>query len=392
MKDVVIVSAVRSAIGTFGGMYRDYPAADLGAVILKEAVRRAGIEAGQVDQVIFGCCMMRSDELNITRTILLKAGLPFAVPGMTIQRQCASGMQAIVSGFQQIQLGESEIVAAGGVENMSRIPYVLYGMRWGARLGSAAATDYLTDGLTDPIHHIHMGITAENLAEKHGISRQEQDELALTSQMRATAAIREGKFKEEILPIEFKDKKGKTAVLDTDEHPRPDTTLEALARLPAAFKKNGTVTAGNASGINDGAACLIIMSAEKAASLGLKPIARILDHQVAAVEPELMGYGPVPAVKKLLERRKMKIGDIQLVEVNEAFAAQYLACEKLLGLDRKITNVNGSGIALGHPVGATGVRLTITLIHEMKRRGLKLGLATLCVGGGMGKALLVEMT
>jgi acetyl-CoA C-acetyltransferase len=391
MKDVVIVSAVRSAIGTFGGMYRDFPVADLGAAVLKEAIRRAGIEPGQVDQVILGCCFMRSEELNIARTILLKAGLPFTVPGMTIQRQCASGMQAIVSGFQQIQLGESEIVAVGGVENMSRIPFVLYNMRWGARLGSAEATDYLTDGLNDPIHRIHMGVTAENLAEKYSIMREEQDELALTSQMRATAAIREGKFKEEILPVETRDKKGKTAVLDTDEHPRPDTTLERLARLPPAFKKNGTVTAGNASGINDGAACLIIMPAEKAASLGLKPMARIIDHQVAAVEPELMGYGPVPAVKKLLERRKMKVEDIQLIELNEAFAAQYLACEKLLGLDRRITNVNGSGIALGHPVGATGARITVTLLHEMKRRGLKLGLATLCVGGGMGKALLVEM-
>ena len=390
MKDVVIVSACRTAIGTFGGMYRDFPAADLGAVVLKEAIRRAGIEPGQVDQAIFGCCMMRSDELNVARTIVLKAGLPFTVPGLTIQRQCASGMQAIVCGMQQIQLGESEIVAAGGVENMSRIPYVLYDMRWGARLGPKNAVDFLTHGLEDPIHHIHMGVTAENLAEKHGISRQEQDELAHTSQMRAVAAIREGKFNEEIIPVEIKDRKDKVTVCDTDEHPRASTTLEALAKLTPAFKKDGTVTAGNSSGLNDGGACLIIMSAEKAKALGCKPLARILDHQVAAVEPELMGYGPVPAVKKLLERRRMTLKDIELVEVNEAFAAQYLAVEKLLGLDRSITNVNGSGIALGHPVGATGARITITLLHELRRRKLRTGLATLCVGGGMGKALLIE--
>jgi len=382
MKDVVIVSACRTAIGTFGGMFRNYPAVDLGAVVLNEAIKRAGIEPEQVDQVIMGCCMMRSDELNIARTILLKAGLPFSVPGMTIQRQCASGMQSIVCGYQQILLGESEIVAAGGVENMSRMPFVIDDMRWGARLGSKAATDFLTEGLEDPIHHIHMGITAENLAEKHGLSREAQDELAFTSQMRATAATREGRFKDEIIPVEVKGRKGKVTVCDTDEHPRADTTPAILARLKPAF---------HASGINDGAACLIIMPAETAVRLNLKPIARIVDHEVAAVEPELMGYGPVPAVRKLLERRNIKIEDMELVELNEAFAAQYLACEKLLGLNRDITNVNGSGIALGHPVGATGARITTTLLYEMKRRGLKNGLAALCVGGGMGKALLVEM-
>jgi len=390
-KEVVIVSAVRTAIGTFGGIFRDVPAVELGKVVLKEAVKRAGIEPNQVDQVIMGCCFMRSDELNITRTILLRADFPFTIPAMTIQRQCASGMQAIVSGYQQILLGESEIVAAGGVENMSRVPYVLYNMRWGARLGSAEAVDFLTDGLNDPIYKIHMGVTAENLAEKYSISREEQDEVAFTSHMRACNAIREGKFKEEIVPVEVKDKKGNVKIYDTDEHPRPDTTMEALSKLPPVFKKNGTVTAGNSSGINDGAACLVLMTKQKADSLGIKPLARILDHQVAAVEPELMGYGPVPAVKKLLERRRMKLEDIELIELNEAFAAQYLACEKLLGLDRNRTNVNGSGIALGHPVGATGARITVTLIHEMRRRGLKLGLATLCVGGGMGKALLIEM-
>ena len=391
MPEVVIVSACRTAVGTFGGMFRKFSAVDLGAVVLNEAIKRAGIEPGQVEEVIFGNCMMRSDELTPARTLMLKAGLPFNIPAMTIQRQCASGMQAIVSGYQQIMLGEHEIVAAGGTENMSNLPFAIDNMRWGARLGHARAIDTLVEALSDPIHKIHMGITAENLAEKHGISREAQDELACTSQTRALAAIKEGKFKEEIIPVEIKGRKGKVTVCDTDEHPREGTTLETLAKLPPAFKKGGTVTAGNASGINDGAACLIIMSDKKAAELGVKPMARIVDHQVAAVEPELMGYGPVPAVKKLLERRKMKIEDIPLIELNEAFAAQYLACEKLLGLDRSITNVNGSGIALGHPVGATGARITVSLLHEMKRRGLKTGLATLCVGGGMGKALLLEM-
>lgn len=390
-REVVIVSACRTAIGSLGGMFRDTPATQLGAVVLKEAIKRAGIEPDMVQEVLFGCCMMRSDETNIARTILLKAGLHFSIPAMTIQRQCASGMQTIVTGYQQIQCGENEIVACGGVENMSRLPYVLYNMRWGPRLGSVEATDYLVDALTDPIYKIHMGITAENLADKYSISRQEQDELAYTSHMRACAAIREGKFKEEIVPVEAKDRKGRVKLCDTDEHPRPDTSIEKLSKLPPAFKKSGTVTAGNSSGINDGAACLIIMSEKRAHQLGVKPIARIVDHQVAGVEPQLMGYGPVPAVKKLLERRKMKLEDIELIELNEAFAAQYLACEKLLGLNREITNVNGSGIALGHPVGATGARITVTLLHEMKKRGLKLGLATLCAGGGMGKALLLEM-
>ena len=391
MTEVVIVSACRTAVGTFGGMFKKFPAVDLGAVVLNEAIKRAGIEPGQVEEVIFGNCMMRSDELTPARTLMLKAGLPFNIPAMTIQRQCASGMQAIVSGYQQIMLGEHEIVAAGGTENMSNLPFVIDNMRWGARLGHTRAIDMLVEALSDPIHKIHMGVTAENLAEKHGISREAQDELACTSQNRAVAAIKEGKFKEEIIPIEIKGKKGKVTVCDTDEHPREGTTIETLAKLQPAFKKGGTVTAGNASGINDGAACLIIMSDKKANELGVKPMARIVDHQVAAVEPELMGYGPVPAVQKLLARRKMKIEDIPLIELNEAFAAQYLACEKLLGLDRKITNVNGSGIAMGHPVGATGARITVTLLYEMKRRGLKTGLATLCVGGGMGKALLLEM-
>jgi len=390
MKEIVITGAVRTAVGTFGGIFKDVPAVDLGAAVVREALRRAGIGPEVPEDVIFGCCMMRFDELNIARLIAIKAGLPITTPGFTVQRQCASGMQAIVCAMQQIRDGEHEVVVAGGVENMSRLPFVLDSMRWGARLGHAQAVDAIVQGLTDPFHRIHMGVTAENLAAKYGISREDQDEVALTSHMRAVAATREGRFREEILPIEVPAGKGKTRTCDTDEHPRADTTIEGLARLKPAFRPDGTVTAGNSSGINDGAAAVVVTSLEKARELGMKPLARIVDHEVAAVEPELMGYGPVPAVKRLLERTGLKLDDIDLVELNEAFAAQYLACERLLGLDRARTNVNGSGISLGHPVGCTGVRLVVTLIHEMRRRSARRGLATLCVGGGQGKALLIE--
>ncbi len=390
MKDVVIVSAVRTAIGTFGGIFKDMPAPKLGAAVVNEALRRAGLPREAAEEVIFGCCMMRFDELNIARLITLHAGLPFTTPAFTVQRQCASGMQAIVCAAQQIREGEHELVVAGGVEVMSRLPYVIDPMRWGARLGHVEATDGIVQGLTDPIHGIHMGVTAENLAAKHGVSREDQDELALTSQTRALAAIREGRFEEEILPVEVPAGKGKTVTRDTDEHPR-ETTLESLAKLKPAFRKDGTVTAGNASGINDGAAALVVTSDDKARSMGLKPIARIVAHEVAAVEPELMGYGPVPAVRRLVERTGIALDRIDLVELNEAFAAQYLVCERQLGLDRARTNVNGSGISLGHPVGCTGARIVVSLLHELRRRKGKLGLATMCVGGGQGKAMLVEM-
>jgi acetyl-CoA C-acetyltransferase len=319
----------------------------------------------------------------------LKAGLPFTVPGCTIQRQCSSSMQALVFGAQQIMCGDHEAALIVGVENMSRVPYVLYDMRWGARMWKKDAVDSLTEGLEDPLGHFHMGITAENLAAKYGISRADQDELAYTSQTRAAAAIDAGRFKDEIVPVTIQGRKG-PVVFDTDEHPRRDASLESLAKLKPVFKKDGTVTAGNASGINDAAAAAVIMSADKAKELGVKPMARLVAHAVAGVEPELMGYGPVPAVQKALGRAKMTLKDIQLIECNEAFAAQYLACERGLGFDRSITNVNGSGIGLGHPVGATGIRLVITLLHEMQKRSLTVGLATLCVGGGMGKAVIVE--
>lgn len=391
-KPVAILSAVRTAIGTFGGIFKDVPANELGVVAAKAAMERAGVEPGALGDVLVGHCMMRSDEINIARVISLKAGIPVTTPAVSIQRQCASGMQAMVFGMQQIQLGEFDLVLAGGAENMSRVPYALKDYRFGGRMWNGEVTDMLTEGLTDPIGHFHMGITAENLAAEFGITREEQDELAFTSQTRALAAIDSGRFAEEIVPVEVVAKKGKPPVVcATDEHPRRGTTLEGLAKLKPAFKKDGTVTAGNASGINDGAAFTVLASEAYVAKHGAKPMGWIVDHQVAAVEPERMGFGPVPAVKGLLGRRGMSLGDVGLLEVNEAFAAQYLACEKALELDRSITNVNGSGIALGHPVGATGCRITVSLLHEMRRRKVQRGIATLCVGGGMGKALLVEL-
>jgi acetyl-CoA C-acetyltransferase len=392
MEDVVIVSAARTPIGDFGGIFKSVSSMDLGVIAMKEALKRANIEDyAIIDDVILGQCFMRNDEINIGRTASLKAGIPFTTPGMTVQRQCASGMQAIVIGMQQIQTGENEVVLAGGTESMSNIPYVLYEMRWGARNRDTACVDSLFQGLTDPLGGFLMGITAENLAAEFNITREDQDELALTSQNRAVDAIKSGRFKDEIVPVPVPQRKGDPIIVDTDEHPREGLTMEKLGKLKPAFKKDGTVTAANASGINDGAAAVVLMSARRAEKEGVKPLARIVGHAVAAVEPERMGYGPVPAVEKLLKKTGKKLDDIQLFEVNEAFAAQYIACEKGLGLNRDITNVNGSGVALGHPVGCTGARITTSLIYEMQKRGLKLGIATMCVGGGMGKAMLVEM-
>lgn len=391
MRDVVIVGMARTPIGTFGGSLKSLLSHQLGVIAVKAAIARSGLQdLSVIEDVLIGNCFMRTDEINVARCIGLEAGIPFTTPAATIQRQCASGMQATVFGAQKIWLGEADVVLVGGVESMSNVPYVLYNMRWGARQFDVKATDSLFEGLTDPLHHILMGVTAENLAEKYGISREEQDRQALLSQDRALAAIDNGWFKDEIVPVELPSRKGDPTIIDTDEHPRRGTTMETLAKLKPAFKKDGTVTAGNASGLNDGAAAMLLMSAEKAAELGLKPLARIVAHSVAAVEPELMGYGPVPAIHKLLKKTGMSLADMDLIEINEAFAAQYLACEKLLENDPEKTNVVGSGIALGHPVGATGARLIITMIHQLKRLGKHRGLASLCVGGGMGKAVIVE--
>jgi len=392
MREAVIVGMARTAIGSFGGTLKVLSAGDLGVIAVKEAIKRSGLkDAALIDDVLVGNCMMRTDEINVARCIGLKAGIPFTTPAATIQRQCASGMQAVMFGVQKIWLGEADVILAGGVESMSNVPYILKDLRWGARQFDVKAVDSLFEGLTDPLGGYLMGITAENLAEKYGISREAQDELAYTSQQRAIKAIDAGFYRDEIVPVEIPQRKGAPVIFDIDEHPRREATLESLAKLKPAFKKDGTVTAGNSSGLNDGAAAMLIMSREKATELGCKPIARIVAQSLAAVEPELMGYGPVPAVRKMLDKNGLKLDDIDLIELNEAFAAQYLACEKLLELDRDKTNVGGSGIALGHPVGATGVRLIISLTNHLKRLGKNRGIATLCVGGGMGMAVLVEM-
>ncbi len=390
MKPVYLVAPVRTAIGSFGGIFKDIPANELAMTPVKETIRQSGIDPGELDDVIFGNCFMRTDEPNIARVTALKAGIPFHVPGVTIQRQCSSSMQAAVFGAQKIMVGEADMVLVGGVESMSTAPYVLKDARWGKRLMHSQMTDTVWEGLTCPNTGLIMGITAEHLAEKYEITREEQDEVALTSHHRAAAAAKTGRFADEIVPVERTDRRGNVTLLDKDEHIRPDITAEALAKLRPTFKKDGTVTAGNSSGLNDGATAALLVSEKRAEELGLEPIARFVSNAVAGVEPELMGYGPVPATKKALERAGMTLNQMELIELNEAFAAQYLACERLLELNREITNVNGSGIGLGHPVGATGLRLIVSLTREMKRRGNKYGLATLCVGGGMGKTVILE--
>ncbi|MFZ5596465.1 MAG: thiolase family protein [Bacillota bacterium] len=390
MDDIVIVAGARSPIGDFGGVFKAMLCNQILVPVMKEIIARSGIEKSQFDDVIMGCCAQHSAEPNLGRTAALLAGLPNEVTGMTIQRQCSSGMQAIVCGYQQIATGDSDIVLAGGAESMSTVPYSLKGARWGQRLQHGELTDSLWELLTDPIYKILMGETAERLADKYGISREEQDEIALRSHRNAISAIDEGRFKEEMVPIPVPQRKGDPVMVDTDEHPRRDISLEKLSKLKPTFRKDGTVTAGNASGLNDGAAAVILMTATRAREMGLKPLGRIAGFARAGVEPDLMGYGPVPAIKKALKKAGKTLGDIELVELNEAFAAQYLACEKLLDLNREITNVNGSGVGLGHPVGCTGARITVSLLYEMKRRNLRWGLASMCVGGGMGMAMVFE--
>ncbi len=392
--DVVIVSAVRTAIAKFGGALKEVRASSLAAHVMKEALRRANdLDGALIDDIILGDCIQCADEANTARTAALIAGLPVQVPAFTVQRQCSSSMQALVSGVQQIRSGDSQIVLVGGVESMSSAPYYLPDARWGMRLMNHEIVDAVWEILysgSRPIGEpMIMGITAENLAEKYGISRREQDEIALQSHNRAEAAIIAGKFKDEIVPFEVPGPKGQTTTFDQDEHPRFGLEIEDLAKLKPAFKDDGTVTAGNSSGLDDGAAAAVIMSLKKAEELGLEPLARIVSYAAAGVEPHLMGYGPVPSTQKALHKAGMKIEDIGLVEVNEAFAAQYIACERGLSLDRSKTNVNGSGIGLGHPVGCTGLRIVVSLIYEMARRDVKAGLAALCVGGGMGLTTVV---
>jgi acetyl-CoA C-acetyltransferase len=391
MRDVYLVSAVRTAITSFGGSFKELLPSDLATHVLTAAVERAGIDSSQVDEVILGHCIQRTDEPNTARTAALKAGFPHTVTGYTIQRQCGSGMQAILSGMQQIQTDNADIIVAGGVEVMSSSPYVLKQQRWGARMQHSTVYDSVWEVLTDPLSGDMMGHTAENLAEKYGITREQQDQLALQSHQKALAAIESGRFEREIVPVTVKAGRGKTVEVSRDEHPRADVSQESLAKLrPAFLTEGGSVTAGNASGLNDGASAVVIMSGDKVQELGIKPLAKIVAGAVAGVEPELMGYGPVPAVNKLLAKTGLSKEDIDVWEINEAFAAQYLAVEQLLELDRNKVNLNGSGISLGHPVGATGARITTTLVHELHHRNLQRGIATLCIGGGIGLALLLE--
>ncbi len=393
--DVVIVSYARTPIAKFGGSLASLRAFELAGVAMETAVARAGIEKSLLDDVIMGDCIQAPSEANTARTAALHIGIPVEVPAVTIQRQCSSAMQAVIFGSQQIMCGDSEVVLAGGTESMSNAPYALPSARWGQRLQHGEMMDIVWEilysgsrALDDPII---MGQTAENLADQYGISREEQDEVALRSHNNAEAAIIAGRFKDEIVPVVIKNPKKGDTVVDTDEHVRMGLKMEDISRLKPVFKKDGTVTAGNSSGLNDGAAAMIIMSRAKARDLGVSPIARIVNHALAGVDPKIMGYGPVPATTKLLKKAGVALADIELIELNEAFAAQYLACEKGLGLNREIVNVNGSGIGLGHPVGCTGARIMISLLEEMKRRGSGVGLATLCVGGGMGAATLLEL-
>ena len=392
MGEIVIASACRTAIGTFGGTLKDVPAAELGAIVVKEAVKRAGIKPEMVDEVIFGNVLQAGLGQNIARQVTLKAGLPIETTAMTINIVCGSGLKSVALAANQILAGESEIVVCGGTENMSAAPYAIPSARWGARMNNSKMIDVMVnDGLWDAFNQYHMGITAENVAEKYGITREMQDEFAVASQSKAEAAIKAGKIKDEIVPVVIHGKKGDT-VFDTDEHPKFGTTLEKVAKLKPAFKRDGgTVTAANASGINDSAAALVVMSKEKADELGIKPLATIVSYATGGVDPSIMGVGPVPAVTKAMARANMTVDDFDLIEANEAFAAQSLAVAQDLKFDMSKVNVNGGAIALGHPIGASGARILVTLLYEMqKREDAHTGLATLCIGGGQGQALIVK--
>jgi acetyl-CoA C-acetyltransferase len=391
MREVVIASAARTALGSFGGSLKDVSAADLGALVIKEAVNRAGIKPELVEEVVMGNVIQAGLGQNVARQATVKAGLPVEVPAMTINKVCGSGLRTVALAAQMIKAGDADIVVAGGMENMSQAPYILDKARWGQRMGDGKLVDsMIKDALWDAFNNYHMGVTAENIAKEWNLTREEQDAFAAASQQKAEKAIKEGKFKDEIVPVVIPQRKGEPKVFDTDEFPRFGTTTESLGKLKPAFAKEGTVTAGNASGINDGAAAFVIMSAEKAKELGVKPLAKIVSYGNRGLDPAIMGYGPFHATKKALEASNLTIEDLDLIEANEAFAAQSLAVAKDLKFDMEKVNVNGGAIAIGHPVGASGARILTTLLYEMKRRDAKRGLATLCIGGGMGTALIVE--
>ncbi len=391
MKEVVIVSAVRTAIGNFNGGLSSLSAVDLGVLAASEAIKRAGIDPSAIDESIVGNILSAGLGQNIARQISVRSGLPVSSPAMTINKLCGSGLRSVSMAAQFIMLGDADVVLAGGTESMTNAPYLLRNARNGFRMGHGEITDsMISDGLTDSFNDYHMGITAENIAERWAITREEQDNFALESQKKAEMAQSSGRFTDEIVPVEIPQKRGEPVIFNTDEFPKKGLTIEQLAKLRPAFKKDGTVTAGNASGINDGAAMLIVMSADKARDLGLKPLVRIVSYGNAGLDPAIMGWGPVPATQNALKKAKMSIGDIDLIEANEAFAAQSIAVMRDLKADTGRVNVNGGAIALGHPIGASGARILTTLIYEMKKRGSSTGLATLCIGGGMGISMIVE--
>lgn len=391
MKKVVIVSATRTPVGSYGGALKALSAVDLGVAAVKGAMEKISLKSDSVDEVVFGNVLSAGLGQNVARQVALNSGLSQETSALTINKVCGSGLRSVSLAAQMIKLGDADIVICGGTESMSNAPYVLNSARWGARMGDTSLVDtVIKDGLSDAFSNIHMGITAENLAEKYSITREEQDQFAYSSQMKAAKAQKEGKFKDEITPVEIKDRKGNVTVVSDDEFIKPDTTVEKLGKLRPAFKKDGSVTAGNASGINDGAAALILMSEEKANELGLKPIAEVVSYASAGVDPNFMGYGPVPATKKALSRAGLNITDIDLIEANEAFAAQAISVLKGLELDAEKVNVNGGAIAIGHPIGASGARILVSLLYEMEKRNSKYGLATLCIGGGQGTSVIIK--
>ncbi len=391
MREVYIVDAKRTPVGNFCGVFKDLSSVDLGVSVVKNLIENNNLKGTDVDEVVMGNILQGGAKQNVARQIAVKAGIPVEVPSMTINKLCGSGLKAVILGYQSIALGENDLVIAGGTESMTNANFVNTTSRFGSRLGDVTLHDtILRDALTDAFEGVHMGITAERIAEEKGYTREQLDEFAAESQRRVKVAVESGRFKEEIAPVTIIQRKGEPILVDTDEYPKFNTTLESLARLRPAFKKDGVVTAGNASGINDGASAVILVSKEKMEELGLKPLAKIISTGKGGVKPETMGYGPIPATKDALKRANMTVADLDLIEANEAFAAQAMAVVEELEMDMSKVNVNGGAIAIGHPVGASGARVLTTLIHEMKKREAKLGLATLCIGGGLGVALIIE--
>lgn len=391
MTEVVIVAAKRTAIGSFGGVFKDVSAVELGTAVIKGAMESINLDPKEVKEVVFGNVYSAGLKGNVARQVAIYAGIPEEAHATSVNILCGSGLRAVVSGIQSVLLGDSDVVVVGGTESMSRAAYVLPNYRFGGRMGDDTIIDtMLNDGLHDAFHDYHMGVTAENIVEKYNFTREQQDDLAADSQNRAEAAIKSGRFKDEIVPVAVPQRRGEDIIVDTDEGPRFGTTKETLAKLRPVFKKDGTVTAGNASGINDGAAALILMTREKAEELGLEVLATVASYGIGGVDPRIMGTGPIPATKKALAKANMTVADLDLIESNEAFAAQALSVIEELGFDRSITNVNGGAIALGHPVGASGARILVSLVNEMQKRDSKTGLATLCVGGGQGVSVIVK--